>query len=151
MKRFINATFPPEYPHSLPTYLFYDNNCQLLKHVRVVGDTRLSHIGMPVDVFHALTKHKDSDTFCQENCNPAGFPELSKPDGSWIFNSSAAEQTNVWIGRFTPIVKEMNSVRYCFFLDEAITDHNEFQEGVLQSRGKRPRLVPLDDWLRPRL
>ncbi|KAJ3725375.1 hypothetical protein C8R42DRAFT_640253 [Lentinula raphanica] len=52
---------------------------------------------LPVDVFHFKSKHKESDEFCQKHCNPAQWTELVGDDGEWIFNSSAAEQSNVWI------------------------------------------------------
>ncbi len=41
-------------------------------------------------------KHKQKDEFCQKNCNPAKWTELSDTKRRWIFNSSAAEQVNVW-------------------------------------------------------
>ena len=116
LQQFINGTFPAEFPRALPSFLFFDNNCLLLKHLRAVGDKRLMEIGLPVDVFHAIRKHKDSDGFCQLNCNPAGFCELYTADNEWIFNSSAAEQGNVWFGKFLPVVREMGEVHYNFFV-----------------------------------
>ncbi len=107
-------------------------------------------IGLPVDVFHALRKHKDTDDFCALNCNPAGYPELYNALNQWIFNSSAAEQANVWFGKFLPVVREMGELHYNFFLDEMILIRNEFTVSVLQKRGRRPRLVPLDELSMPR-
>ena len=78
---------------------------------------------MPVDAFHAKTKHKDSDMYCNQHCNAAQFPDLHK-DNKWRFNSSAAEMTNAWFGGFQAIVREMRAVRYDFFLDEMIRIHN---------------------------
>ena len=103
----------------------------------------LDDIALPVDVFHAINKHKDSDEFCQMHCNPAGFPELIKDNRDWVFNSSAAEQINAWFGQFLRVVREMREVQYDFFLDEMIAIHNEYRVGVLRRRGRRPRLVPV--------
>ena len=78
--------FPKKYPRALPSYIFFDNNCTLLEHLLASGEDWISSIGLPVDVFHAVTKHKDSDGFCQRHCNPAGFPELLGKLKDWLFN-----------------------------------------------------------------
>ena len=101
-------------------------------------------MGFPVDVFHAVNKHKGSDHFCATRCNPVVFDDL-RQGSEWTFNSSAAEQTNVWFGKFTPIVREMTETHYNFFLDDVIMTHNEHQEQVLGQRGCFPRLVPVDE------
>ncbi|KAI0049302.1 hypothetical protein FA95DRAFT_1489519 [Auriscalpium vulgare] len=147
VKDFLKATFPPTFPGSLPCYIFYDNNCQLRKHLLSTGDHYFDFSGLPVDVFHALTKHKASDLFCQLYCNPACFPELMGPDNRWIFNSSAAEQANNWFGRFLPVVHEMTVERYNFFLDEMIAIHNRFTVESLRRRGFAPHLQP-EEYLR---
>lgn len=67
-----------------------------------------------VDAFHFPT-HKVTDVECNTHCNPNSFPILRKADGSWLFNSSAAEQVNSWFGKFQPKVKEMNVIRYMLF------------------------------------
>ncbi|KAF8910006.1 hypothetical protein CPB84DRAFT_1743508 [Gymnopilus junonius] len=42
---------------------------------------------------------------CASNCNPAAFKELHGKNGkAWFFNSSIAEQTNVWLGGFHVIM-----------------------------------------------
>ncbi|KAI0713063.1 hypothetical protein C8T65DRAFT_574185, partial [Cerioporus squamosus] len=148
--RFVVATFPPHFPRALPSFIFFDNNCNFLKHLLALGEERLLQIGFPVDVFHALRKHKDSDGFCQLNCNPAGYPELFNALNQWLFNSSAAEQANVWFGKFLPVVREMSEMHYNFFLDEMILIRNEYTVSVLEKRGSHPRLVPLEELALPR-
>ena len=75
----------------------------------VRDDPAFANVALPVDVFHFKCKHSEKDTFCQENCNPALFPELISDDGKgWYFNSSIAEQTNVWLGGFHAICREMS-------------------------------------------
>ncbi|KAJ3541794.1 hypothetical protein NMY22_g3754 [Coprinellus aureogranulatus] len=107
-----------------PRQLIYDNNCSLKRHV--AGDNWFDDILMPVDVFHFNCKHSLKDAFCQANCNPANFPDLLGEDGKkWYFNTSIAEQTNVWLGGFHSIVREMTADRFDFFLDEMIIMRNK--------------------------
>ncbi|KAJ7178438.1 hypothetical protein C8R43DRAFT_872162, partial [Mycena crocata] len=139
-KDFLKATFPPEYPGSMPSYMFYDNNCSFLKHLRSCGDAYFDNVGLPVDVFHFKCKHTIRDGFCQENCNPAQFLELIGENGKWVFNSSAAEQANVWFGKFQNTVQEMPALRFNFFLDEMIALHNEETVAELTKQNQKPHL-----------
>ncbi|RDX47787.1 hypothetical protein OH76DRAFT_1353662 [Lentinus brumalis] len=148
--RFLVSTFPPHLPRAHPSFCFFDSACLLLKHILANNETRLDNIGLVVDVFHAINKHKDSDAFCQLNCNPATFPELFNEKNEWWYNSSACEQTNGWFGFFLPVVREMGEVNYNFFLDEMILIHNEWKVDVLRARGARPRIVPMSELALPR-
>ncbi|EEB88321.1 hypothetical protein MPER_13901, partial [Moniliophthora perniciosa FA553] len=87
-------------------------------------------------------KHKASDKQCNQNCNPALWEDLQTPDGQWRFNSSAAEQTNVWMGGFQAIVREMTRIRYNFFLDEMIKWRNRMLIEELRRKGKAPHSIP---------
>ncbi|KAJ6619830.1 hypothetical protein B0H10DRAFT_1124062 [Mycena sp. CBHHK59/15] len=138
VKDFLKATFPPEYPGSLPSYIFYDNNCQFLKHIQSSGDSYFDNVGLPVDVFHFKCKHTIRDGFCQVNCNPAQFLELIGENDKWVFNSSAAEQANVWFGKFQNTVQEMPVLRFNFFLDEMISIRNEKIVQDLRKSGRKP-------------
>ncbi|KAJ7271869.1 hypothetical protein B0H12DRAFT_991701, partial [Mycena haematopus] len=51
VKNFLKATFPPQFPGALPSYIFYDNNCSFLKHLRSCNDHYFDNVGLPVDVF----------------------------------------------------------------------------------------------------
>jgi hypothetical protein len=99
-------------------------------------------VGMCVDVWHFLNKHKASHTFCQEHCNPADYPEMMTPDGKWYFNTSIAEQTNVWLGGYHSILREMSVVKYNFFLDEMIRLRNQTVVAKLASDGFQPGYAP---------
>ncbi|KAJ7369119.1 hypothetical protein DFH08DRAFT_678248, partial [Mycena albidolilacea] len=140
IKDFLKATFPAEYPGAIPSYIFYDNNCQFLKHLRNLGDPYFDNVGLPVDVFHFKCKHTIRDGFCQVNCNPALFRELIGENGKWVFNSSAAEQANVWFGKFQNTAQEMPVLRFNFFLDEMISLHNEKIVEDLTKAGRKPHL-----------
>ena len=84
----------------MPDYVVFDNNCSLSKHVQ--GHPMFQDVGLPVDVFHFKSKHSTEDVWCQTHCNPAAFPDLIGADKkSWFFNTSIAEQTNVWFGGYT--------------------------------------------------
>ena len=125
--------------------MFFDNNCKLLSHLVNVDDEHLLHMGFPVDVFHAINKHQESDDYCQKHCNPAGFPELVADDEKWVFNSSACEQVNAWFAKFLPVVREMSEVHFNFFLDKMIAIRNEDTVAELARQGYHPRLVPVEE------
>jgi hypothetical protein len=107
-----------------PKHMIYNSNCNALKEVEALDDTWFEGIGMCVDVFHLRTKHKASDLFCYTQCDPKRYPELINPDGSWYFNSLIAKQTNIWLGSYHSIVREMLPVKFNFFLDEMIMRRN---------------------------
>ncbi|KIJ07348.1 hypothetical protein PAXINDRAFT_90571 [Paxillus involutus ATCC 200175] len=122
-----------------PDHIFFDNNCTLANMVK--NDPFFDNIGLSVDVFHFNCKHSETDTFCQENCNPAAFPELIGDNGkAWRFNSSVAEQTNGWFGGYHSICQEMLVHKYNFFLDELILRRNRRTLEKLERDGQRPRV-----------
>ncbi|KAH9475970.1 hypothetical protein JR316_0011535 [Psilocybe cubensis] len=108
-------------------------------------DNYFQHVIMPVDVFHFKSKHKVTDEFCQKHCNPAKWNELVGEDGKWIFNSSAAEQVNAWLGGYLAIVRDMLAHNYDFFLDEMIMRRNKLVLGRLLESGHVPYIVPSYD------
>ena len=88
-------------------------------------------------------KHAESDVFCQQNCNPVDFPELAGEERKGqYFNSSIAEQTNVWLGGYHAICREMLPDKYDFFLDEMILQRNRMTRDKLQKDGKGPSTWP---------
>ncbi|EGG07061.1 uncharacterized protein MELLADRAFT_85963 [Melampsora larici-populina 98AG31] len=92
VKQFILDSFPER----LPNLIFYDNACNLVHHIwsNPKDAEAFKDVVIPVDVFH-MCSHKESDQFCQEFTNPNKIPDLKK-GGKWMFNSSAAELTNIW-------------------------------------------------------
>jgi hypothetical protein len=124
-----------------PDHIFYDNNYTLAKMVK--DDPFFRNIGLTVDVFVFKAKHTITDTFCQLYCNPAAFPELTSDDGKgWFFNSSSAKQTNVWIGGYHSMCREMLVDKYNFFL-EMILRRNRLTKAKLQKQGYYPDIWPL--------
>ncbi|KDQ58768.1 hypothetical protein JAAARDRAFT_69191 [Jaapia argillacea MUCL 33604] len=129
-------------PDDMPDVCWHDNNCRLQQHLRKTNDSFFRRVILAVDVFHFKSKHKESDKFCQKHCNPALWKVLVDKEGKWVFNSSAAEQANVWLGGYLAIVREMLPHRYNFFLDEMIKRRNERLVGHLRKSGKTPYHVP---------
>jgi hypothetical protein len=125
-----------------PDHIFFDNNCSLAKMAK--GDPFFANIGLTVDVFHFKCKHSEKDEFCQSNCNPVAYPELLGEDGTgWYFNSSIAEQTNVWLGGYHSMCREMRADRYTFFLDEMILRKNRLVRKKLEKEMKMPNTWPV--------
>ncbi|KAG6904613.1 hypothetical protein DXG01_008620 [Tephrocybe rancida] len=126
----------------MPNHILFDNNCTLAKHVK--GDPVFKNVGLSVDVFHFKCKHSENNLFCQCNCNPASFPELLGEEGKgWFFNSSIAEQTNVWLGGYQAICREMRPDKYDFFLDQMILQRNEMTRAKLEKQGRLPQIWPM--------
>ena len=70
------------------------------------------------------------------------FPDVVGPDGkTWLFNSSIAEQTNVWLGGYHAMLREMGTVKFNFFLDEMIMRKNRMTKAKLESDGHFPHYV----------
>ncbi|KAF8585415.1 hypothetical protein K439DRAFT_1646619 [Ramaria rubella] len=125
VRDFVLPTFPT--PESMPECFFYDTNCRLLKHCQNIGCARFNETVVVVDVFHFERKHKQSDGFCQENCNPALFPEL---------------YANGKCG-FLAMVREMPMVHFNFFLDEMIKKRNCWTIKELERKGHEPWNIPM--------
>ncbi|KAF8827032.1 hypothetical protein HHX47_DHR5000564 [Lentinula edodes] len=140
VKDFLKFVYPNR--NDLPDVIFYDNNCHLQSHLQAQQDLFFQGTMLPVDVFHFKSKHKESDEFCQKHCNPLQWTELVGDNGKWVFNSSAAEQGNVWIGGYQAIVREMLPHNYNFFLDEMIKRRNEVLVAKLRQAGNAPYRIP---------
>ncbi|TCD59991.1 hypothetical protein EIP91_010936 [Steccherinum ochraceum] len=145
----LKGTYPT--PESVPQVVFYDNACRLKAHLNKMDPAEREHFkscALPVDAFHMKTKHKASDQFCADNCNPVLFDDLMVGN-QWRFNSSVAEMTNAWFGGFQAMVREMRADRYDFFLDEMIKWRNTMMIAELNKKGADCRVVPADILLYP--
>lgn len=148
LQDFWKRLFPT--PASIPGVLWHDQNCRLWSMLQNEDEeTRrlFNDIALPVDVFHFKCKHKETDVVCGTHCNPYIWPELRTEDGKWRFNSSAAEQSNVWFGKYQAMVREMHVDRFNFFLDEMIKRRNRMRVKELQRKGHRPFNVRREAWL----
>ncbi|KAJ6462258.1 hypothetical protein C8R47DRAFT_1327226 [Mycena vitilis] len=140
---FVEAAFSVPAAHK-PEHLVYDTNCDAKQQVHAHPEewAWFSDMGMCVDVWHFLNKHATTHVFCQEHCNPADYPELMGPDGQWFFNTSVAEQANVWLGGYHSMCREMLPVKYNFFLDEMIRLRNQMVVAKLAQDGHNPGRAP---------
>ncbi|KAF8168760.1 hypothetical protein BJ912DRAFT_1025727 [Pholiota molesta] len=120
-----------------PEHIFYDTNCDARQQAE--NDPWFADIGMCVDVWHFLNKHKITHEYCQKNCNPYMYKELRDESGQWTFNTSVAEQTNAWLQGFHSMCREMLPARFDFFLDEMIRLKNIEVIQRLEKSGKNPR------------
>jgi hypothetical protein len=128
---------------SKPDIVIYDNNCTLYKYLVQQNIWLFDTIGFPVDVFHWKCKHTKDGVKCSYHCNPTLFPELLGTDRkAWFFNSSIAEQTNVWLGGYHAILREMGSDKYDYFLDEMVMRKNRLTKAKLEADGMLPDYVP---------
>ncbi|POW20679.1 hypothetical protein PSHT_03275 [Puccinia striiformis] len=110
---------------SMPQVILYDSACKLLAHTyksTAEERDRFTESIVAVDAFH-LKSNREDDCFCRKWTDPNLSPQLKK-DGSWIFNSSAAEIANIWYGGFASICRNMTAIQYNFFLDEMVWLHN---------------------------
>ncbi|KIJ11061.1 hypothetical protein PAXINDRAFT_164184 [Paxillus involutus ATCC 200175] len=99
-----------------------------------------AHTRMPVNVFHFKSKHKETNNYCQQHCNPASFPEFIQ-DGKWQFNISICRQTNVWLGGYQAILCDMSVHQYNFYSDEMVKRRNQFIIQQLEKEERRPEMV----------
>ena len=143
---FLCGLFPTR--ASLPDVIFFDNNCHFVEMIDNMPHARkyFEAVAFPVDVFH-FKSHSPKHKICAERCNPYSWPDLLKEDGSWRFNSSASEQTNIWYGGFQSIVREMPSIRYNFVLDEVVNVRNAIRHEQLERDGAQPYLIPRHELL----
>jgi hypothetical protein len=112
---FLEGNIPITLPWRVPFIYLLRQQLPSQAHLLATNDLYFVKVGLPVDVFHFKTKHKLTDVVCQIYCNPACFQELVgdvDQKNHWIFNSSAAEQANVWFGKFANNVREMLPARY---------------------------------------
>ncbi|KAK7022886.1 hypothetical protein VNI00_016873 [Paramarasmius palmivorus] len=124
-----------------PEGFIYDCACDL--HQQRQGDPWYDNVALCVDVFHFLNKHKVTHKHCQENCNPAMYPELMTDDKTgWFFNTSIAEQTNLWLGGYQAICRELGAIKFNFFLDEMIRLRNAEIVRQLATQGYNPWRTP---------
>ena len=127
----------------MPEIVIYDLGCQAFQHLKKVGNDLWKKVGFPVDVFHWTSKHKKTSDACAVDCNPSNFDELIEEDKkSWFFNSSIVEQTNVWLGGYHAILREMGVTKYNFFLDEMVLRKNRLTRTSLQQVGTSPSYIP---------
>ncbi|KIK80447.1 hypothetical protein PAXRUDRAFT_36188 [Paxillus rubicundulus Ve08.2h10] len=93
-------------------------------------------------IYNTAHDHKMTHDYFQKNCNPVDYPELMNNNGTgWWFNTSIAEQINVWLGSYHAICREMLLVKFNFFLGEMILK-NVTTITNIKAKGLQPGHAP---------
>ncbi|KAJ6482015.1 hypothetical protein C8R45DRAFT_831635, partial [Mycena sanguinolenta] len=117
------------HPNSRPSFIAYDNACDLLRHIIIQNrnDPWISSTKFIVDAWHYIG-HRATDMLCRVWSNPApkngSQPDLVlvEQDANGVqhqpraFNTETAEQLNSWINGFESQLRHMSDVNYDFFV-----------------------------------
>ncbi|EJF55596.1 hypothetical protein DICSQDRAFT_73391 [Dichomitus squalens LYAD-421 SS1] len=126
---FINRIWPEEAQHVRPSFIVFDDACDLLRHIvtQDPGDAWVATTKFVVDAWHYIG-HKATDVLCRLWCNPAprdgSQPDLVVVDTDDLgnvhlvraFNTETAEQFNAWLSGFEGLMRSMTNVNYDFFV-----------------------------------
>ncbi|KAJ6450131.1 hypothetical protein C8R47DRAFT_1204725 [Mycena vitilis] len=118
-----------DYPNFRPSFVAYDDACDLLRHIvaQNATDSWITTTKFIVNAWHYIG-HRASDILCRLWCNPAPVngsqPDLIIPeeDGNGVvhqtraFNTETAEQLNSWLNGFEAQLRQMSDVNYDFFV-----------------------------------
>ncbi|KAJ6513218.1 hypothetical protein C8R45DRAFT_338553 [Mycena sanguinolenta] len=115
------------HPDSKPSFLAYDDACNLLRHI-VTQDSNnpwLRSTTFIVDAWHYIG-HLAADELCRIWCNPAptngSQPDLiavhvddnGRQHTTRAFNTETAEQLNSWLNGFEAQLRQMSDTNYDF-------------------------------------
>ncbi|KAJ7089936.1 hypothetical protein C8R44DRAFT_957759 [Mycena epipterygia] len=137
-----------DHPHSKPSFIAYDDACDLLRHIVTQN---------PDDPWHTTTKfmvdawryigHRATDILCRLWCNPApangSQPDLIvvQEDDNGVrhqtraFNTETAEQLNSWLSDFKSQLRQMSDVNYDFFVHVLMMIYAERVEKQVVQKG----------------
>ncbi|KAJ7439572.1 hypothetical protein FB451DRAFT_1344220 [Mycena latifolia] len=115
------------HPESKPSFLAYDDACNLLRHIVTQDPSSawLTTTKFIVDAWHYIG-HKAADILCRVWCNPAptngSQPDLItvRVDGNGqqhttrAFNTETAEQLNAWLNGYEAQLRQMSATNYDF-------------------------------------
>ncbi|KAI9337207.1 hypothetical protein BDR26DRAFT_981053 [Obelidium mucronatum] len=133
-----------------PSHLYYDKNCiklrSIAKKLRDLGEITSEssdfHIGLLrvylrvfflLDEFHFL---RHTEEFCTRYCNPSYGKDNCKRVGVSDFNTQIAEQTNVWFGEVSHIMKNLDACQHDFFMWNLVDFRNEQIGKRLEKKNK---------------
>ncbi|KAJ7912450.1 hypothetical protein B0H13DRAFT_2232502 [Mycena leptocephala] len=115
------------HPQSRPSFLAYDDACNLLRHIVTQNPNSLwiQSTKLIVDAWHYIG-HQAADILCRVWCNPAptngSQPDLISVsiDGNGrthttrAFNTETAEQLNAWLNGYEAQLRQMSNINYDF-------------------------------------
>ncbi|KAJ6469345.1 hypothetical protein C8R45DRAFT_837409 [Mycena sanguinolenta] len=115
------------HPDSRPSFLAYDDACNLLRHI-VTQDPNspwIRRTKLIVDAWHYVG-HQANDVLCRIWCNPAptngSQPDLisvrvddnGRTHTTRAFNTETAEQLNAWLNGYEAQLRQMSDINYDF-------------------------------------
>ncbi|KAJ7221190.1 hypothetical protein C8J57DRAFT_1254047 [Mycena rebaudengoi] len=117
------------HPNSRPSFLAYDDACNLLRHIVTQNPTSvwLTSTKFIVDAWHYIG-HRATDVLCRVSmwCNPApsngSQPDLisvrvddnGRTHTTRAFNTETAEQMNAWLNGYEAQLQQMSDTNYDF-------------------------------------
>ncbi|KAJ7046259.1 hypothetical protein C8F04DRAFT_1206202 [Mycena alexandri] len=129
------------HPDSRPSFLAYDDACNLLRHI-VTQNPNSSWIystKLIVDAWHYIG-HQAADILCRIWCNPAptngSQPDLisvsiddnGRTHTTRSFNTETAEQLNTWLNGYEAKLRQMSDVNYDFSVHVLMLLYKELVE-----------------------
>ncbi|KAJ7237135.1 hypothetical protein C8J57DRAFT_1479079 [Mycena rebaudengoi] len=115
------------HPNSRPSFLAYDDACNLLRHIvtQIPTSAWLTSTKFIVDAWHYIG-HRATDVLCRVWCNPApsngSQPDLisvrvddnGRTHTTRAFNTETAEQLNAWLNGYEAQLRQMSDTNYDF-------------------------------------
>jgi hypothetical protein len=137
------------YPDSKPSFIAYDDACDLLRHIvtQNPNDAWLSTTKFIVDAWHYIG-HRATDVLCRSWCNPAPVngsqPDLVIAEEDTLgqahqtraFNTETAEQLSSWLDGFESQLRQMTDINYDFFVHVLLLVYGEKMEERAERKGK---------------
>ncbi|GAA5917586.1 hypothetical protein JCM8208_000865 [Rhodotorula glutinis] len=146
VSRFLSSIHAQQGP-SFPTYIAYDRACHVLRHALSTGSSLppfLSSTRLVVTAFHKRI-HPAADAFCDEFCSPTPldgqaqdlvvpfrpatrggkFRSGSSRTFERAFNTSAAEQLNSTIARFSQLLATLRADNFDFLVHVILRHRRE--------------------------
>jgi hypothetical protein len=115
------------HPNSRPSFLAYDDACNLLRHIVTQNPDSpwIQATKFIVDAWHYIG-HQAADILCRLWCNPAptngSQPDLisvsvddtGRTHTTRAFNTETAEQLNAWLNGYEAQLRQMSNINYDF-------------------------------------
>ncbi|KAJ3303317.1 hypothetical protein HDU76_005372 [Blyttiomyces sp. JEL0837] len=124
------------------TVIYYDRACKLYQTLENDPQTKhlLGKVAFLVDLFH-FRGH--NDTYCREKCNPITAGVEFEKAGMEKFNTSAAEQVNVWFGRISHMLRYIDPKLHDFYLYSLVDYRNRVDVGDEDEENGRNEITKL--------
>ncbi|KAK6971942.1 hypothetical protein R3P38DRAFT_3241244 [Favolaschia claudopus] len=137
------------HPDSRPSFLAYDDACNLLRHIVTQNPDSpwIQATKFIVDAWHYIS-HQASDVLCRIWCNPAptngSQPDLisvsiddnGRTHTTRAFNTETAEQLNAWLTGYEAQLRNMSNVNYDFTVHVLLLLYKEKVDKRIDKKGE---------------